>query len=364
MKGTLKNFAAFAVIAACLGAAMPSLAAERGGMDETGPYQVVENWFKPGFPRWHQLVTSIAIDTPDRILISSADEHAARPGSLLLNPDGVPEKGAAPLPDDQKTHLHLILALDANGKVVEDWSQWNDQIVAAHSIYISPYDKERHVWVIDLQGHQILKFTNDGKKLVMRLGEKGVSGADHDHFNVPAGMAFLPDGSFYVADGYKNTRVVKFDKDGKYQFEWGAPGAGPGQFNLVHSIAIDAKKRVYVADHDNNRIQIFDEHGKYLDEWDNVRSPAFLMVSADNKSLWVASNGENRIVKYDLNGVLQTSWGVKGTFPGAVDNLHHFAVDQAGDLYIADCFNNRVQKFVPRPGADKARLVDQPFVFK
>jgi hypothetical protein len=360
-------------VAMCIAAATTTLAAERGGLDETGPYAPVENWFKPGFPRWNQPITSVVVDKPDRILIASADEHVARPGSLVLGPDGVPEKiqrgfnepPKSAIPEAEKTHLHLIMALNADGKVIEDWSQWNDLIVMPHNIYISPYDRERHVWVVDREGQQILKFTNDGKKLVLKLGEKGVAGDDHGHFNLPAGMAFLPDGSFLIADGYKNTRIVKFDKDGKFLMEFGAKGTGPGQFNLVHSVAVDSQKHIYVADRGNNRVQIFDENGKYLDEWDNIRSPAFLMVSADNKSLWLSSNSEDRLGKFDMNGMLQTEYGAKGNnFPGALDDLHYFTVDGNGTLYIADSFNNRVQKWVPKPDADKARLVDQPFVFK
>ena len=72
-------------------------------------------------------------------------------------------------------------------------------------------------------------------------------------------MAFLPNGDFYVSDGYVNTRVAKYDKEGRFLFEWGKPGKGPGEFNLVHSIAIDVdRQRVYVSDRSNSRIQIFD----------------------------------------------------------------------------------------------------------
>ena len=368
------RFVTWAVIGACAVASGPVLAqkaVERGGMDETGPYQVVENWFKPGVDHWNQVVTSVAVDTPNRIIIASADEHLARPNSLILGADGVPlnlnvrsDAKETPKPESEKTHLHQILVLNADGKVVEDWSQWNDLVTVPHSVAISPYDKDRHVWIIDREGQQILKFSNDGKKLVLKIGEKGVAGTDHGHFNLPAGIAFLPDGSFYIADGYKNTRVIKFDANGKFQLEWGTKGTEPGQFNLVHAVAIDRMKRVFVADRSNNRLQIFDAQGKFLDQWTNIRQPAYVLISADNKSVWVASNGEDRIAKYDMNGVLQTYWGVHGRFPGWIDDFHHFAVDPTGILYVADAFNNRVQKFVPRPDANKARLVDQPFVFK
>jgi len=366
------RFVTCAALATCAVATSPVLAqktTERGGMDETGPYQVAENWFKPGVDHWNQVVTSVAVDTPNRIIIACADEHMARPGSLILSADGVPlnlrpDAKETQKPDSERTHLHQILVLNADGKVVEDWSQWNDLITVPHSVAISPYDKDRHVWIIDREGQQILEFSNDGKKLVLKIGEKGVPGTDHGHFNLPAGIAFLPDGSFYIADGYRNTRVIKFDANGKFQLEWGTKGMEPGQFNLVHSVAVDRMERVFVADRSNNRIQIFDAQGKFLDQWTNIRQPAYVLISADNKSVWVASNGEDRIAKYDMNGVLQTYWGVHGRYPGWIDNFHHFAVDPTGILYVADAFNNRVQKFIPRPDANKARLVDQPFVFK
>ena len=357
----------FAALALCV--LTSAHAAERGGMDETGPYQVVENWFKPGVERWNQVVTSVAVDTPNRIIVGSGDEHMAQPGSLILNAEGIPlnqrrDSKVPDKPDAERTHLHQILVLNADGKVVEDWQQWNDLIVVPHNVAISPYDKERHVWVIDREGQQILKFTNDGKKLVLKLGEKGVAGTDHGHFNLPAGITFLPDGSFYIADGYRNTRVIKFDANGKFQLEWGSKGTEPGEFNLVHSVAVDATRRVFVADRSNNRIQIFDAQGKFLDQWQHIPQPAYLLIAADNKSLWVASNGADRIAKYDMQGVLQTYWGVHGTLPGWITNFHNFAVDPSGVLYVADAFNNRVQKFVPRAGADRSRLVDQPLVLQ
>ena len=73
--------------------------------------------------------------------------------------------------------------------------------------------------------------------------------------------------------------MVKFDKNGKFLMTWGTKGKGPGQFDLPHSIDIDAQRRVYVADRSNSRIQIFDENGKYLSEWDNIRQPYHIMIT-------------------------------------------------------------------------------------
>ena len=84
--------------------------------------------------------------------------------------------------------------------------------------------------------HQVFKCAADGK-LLLTLGEAGRPGSDASHFNLPTDVAVLPDGSFYVSDGYRNTRVVKFSAGGKYEFEWGGKGDAPGRFNLPHGIA-------------------------------------------------------------------------------------------------------------------------------
>ena len=141
----------------------------------------------------------------------------------------------------------------------------------------------------------------------------------------------------------------------------GHKGRGPRQFNLVHCVTVDANRRVYVADRNNDRVQIFDENGKLLDMWPNIRSPSHLMVSQD-QFLWMSGGLMNRILKYDLNGRLLTYWGVYGTEPGMLSNPHHFSVDPTGNLYFAEFGNHRVSKFMPRPDADRGRVVGQPFV--
>jgi DNA-binding beta-propeller fold protein YncE len=337
---------------------------EKGGIDATGPYRVVENWFKPGMEGWNQPVTGVAIDGPNRIFVVSSGQQIVQAGSVILRPDGSvsnPARNYTPPPIQNPTHEHLILVLNSEGKVIEDWSQWNNDVILPHSVIFNPYDPEKHVWVVDREGDQILKFTNDGKKLVLRLGEKGVAGTDHNHFDWPASVFFMPDGSFFVADGYHNARVVKFDKDGKYLMEWGSKGNAPGQFNLIHDIAVDAQHRIYVADRGNNRIQIFNSEGKFLEQWTNIYNPSHFWITRDGY-LWLVSGGGNRLAKYDLGGKLITYWGMYGRFPGGFDDPHTFDVDAAGNLYLVEVFNNRLEKFVPREGADRSRVIGPKFI--
>jgi hypothetical protein len=106
---------------------------------------------------------------------------------------------------------------------VDDWSRWDSKFKRVHKILISPYDPDKRVWVDDDGKCAIFIFSNDGKQLLQTIGEPGVCGDDDKHFNRQTDIAWLPDGTFFVSDGYENTRVVKFDKNGKYLTSWGKP---------------------------------------------------------------------------------------------------------------------------------------------
>ena len=116
------------------------------------------------------------------------------------------------------------------------------EFIGPHSMYV---DAEGFVWVVDREGHQVVKLTPDGDA-VMKLGEYGVFGDDEGHFNGPTGVAFLPDGRVVVSDGYWNSRLVWFDEDGNYLKEVGGLGGGPGQLALPHAIALDPAGRLIV----------------------------------------------------------------------------------------------------------------------
>jgi sugar lactone lactonase YvrE len=224
---------------------------------------------------------------------------------------------------------------------------------------------------------KILKFTNDGSELVMRL-------VDFDHpttrdaaranpnpgpftYGDPAVLAFLPDGSFLLGDGYWNSRIVKYNAAGEYLMEWGELGTGPGQFDLVHGVAVDRQRRVYVGDRTNNRIQVFTENGEYIEEWPDVSDPVGIFID-ENDGVWVISARLNRILKYNLAGELQYHWGAfggtRGGFAGGLSRPHQLDVDQDGTVYVASWDGGWVNKFVPRPGADPSKLIGRPLVLR
>jgi DNA-binding beta-propeller fold protein YncE len=280
---------------------------------------------------------------------------------------------------------HVIFVVDRHGKMVQSWPQHDklfDQPTAPlgprgpHKIKMSPYDPAKHVWVIDDNLHQIFKFTYDGK-LVLTLGQMGVEGRGPNTFARPTDIAWLPDGTFFISDGYHGKRVAKFDKDGKFIKDWGtAPkdpkNPGPNEWNTVHSIAISEDRRLFVADRQHERIQVFDEEGKFLkmfslreDHWPAAAHslPYYIMIT-DDQFLWMGDGGTQRIVKYDLDGNYLFSWGQPGGQPGQFWGPHQMTVDQAGNLYVAEVQNGRIQRFEPKANADPAQLIGQEFRYR
>ena len=343
---------------------------EKGGGAEFGPYELVPNWPQnPCGPGYQQgSVGGIFAESADRVLIF---QRGCLPALEPFDEQSlVPERNASGYDlsrDDPSRHPrwdNVLYIVNRDGKKIDSWDQHNKLFVRPHKVLISPYDPEKHVWLVDDGAHAVYKFTNDGKKLVMTLGEVKVPGDDEKHFARPTDIAWLPDGTFFVSDGYTNTRVLKFDRNGKFLMQWGQKGNPPNEkrpsyMNTVHSVAVDKQRRVYVADRANSRIQVFDENGKFLDVWPNVRRPYYIYMSAD-QHLWVSDGRTQKFTKFDLNGRLLYNWGTFGAFPGGFWGVHQFSVDNERNLYTADVHIGRAQKFRPKPGADPAHLVGEP----
>jgi peptidylamidoglycolate lyase len=340
---------------------------EKGGGNETGPYQLVAGWPQNYCGPGHMIGSTAGIwaESPDRVYIFNRGclpevKDVSTQGAFIPSRNASGYDLAQKDPQRHPRWDHVFNIVDRNGRLIESWEQHNKLFVRPHRILVNPYDPQRHVWLVDDGAHSIYKFTREGK-LVMQLGEFRVPGNDATHFGRPTDIAWLPDGTFFVSDGYVNTRVVKFDKDGKFLMTWGQPGNAPnetrpGYMNTVHAIAIDKNRRVYVSDRANSRIQVFDENGKFLDVWSGVRRPYSFLLSED-QHLWVADGITQKFLKFDLTGKLLYSWGTFGAFPGGFWGVHQFHVDSEGGLYTADVHVGRPQKFRPKPGADPSTLI-------
>ncbi len=151
-----------------------------------------------------------------------------------------------------------ILKFDRSGKLLRAFGE---------GLFVSPHgmriDDQDNLWVTDNANHTVVKLNTDGRVL-LSLGVRDKAGDDTEHFDKPTDVAFAANGDFYVSDGYGNSRVVKFNREGKFLSTWGKKGTGPGEFNLPHAVQVDRLGHVYVADRENNRIQVFNDEGRYL----------------------------------------------------------------------------------------------------
>jgi len=214
--------------------------------------------------------------------------------------------------------------------------------VTSHGLRIDP---EGNLWTTDVGSHVVLRFNRAGH-VTLVLGRSGRSGETNALFNQPTDVAFGPDGEIFVADGYGNSRIVKFDRDGNFLKAWGKPGTGAGEFNLPHTIVIDSLGKVIVGDRDNMRIQLFDLDGNFITQWTHAGSPWGLALAKDG-TLFMADGYANQIVKLDLTGKILGFFGSPGKKPGNFSFAHAIAVGKQGELFISEILNWRVQKFIP-----------------
>ena len=258
---------------------------------------------------------------------------------------------------------HCIVVVDAEGNIVEEWTQWDSMLKRPHAVYINPYDPERHVWVVDDHNHAIFKFSNDGQTLVQTIGTPDEAGADATHFNRPTFLAWLPDSTLFVADGYNGNRVAKFDAEGNYVTAWGQPGNAPndtrpGYFNNVHGIATDPEtNQVFVNDRGNRRIQVFDNNGVFRTQFINVGSPWALCITPGPRQYLYSSNSndprefdrDGQIYKLELDGRIVGSFGRAGRMLKEFSTVHGIDCRAENQLYVGELTSWRVQKLLLKP---------------
>jgi DNA-binding beta-propeller fold protein YncE len=240
---------------------------------------------------------------------------------------------------------HPVVIFDRDGNFLSSWGA--GLFTFPHAIRIVRENGQDVVWLCDEHHQTFQKFTTDGK-LLQTIGEKGArsdTGVPEDDFssaawkkvthgggpfNLPTDIAFAPDGSMFMTDGYGNARVHKFSPDAKHQFSWGEPGTAPGQFNLPHGVWIDRRGRVLVADRENDRVQVFDQNGKLLSVWSTeLIGPAFFYVDDDN-IVYIPEHNGGRISILTLDGERLARWG-----DGPVHrSCHGIWVDSHSDLYV------------------------------
>ena len=238
-----------------------------------------------------------------------------------------------------------VVVFDRDGRYVGAWG--SGEVTDPHGLKIVG----DIVYTTDRSDSVAKAFTLDGKP-VLALGQRGVH-SDTGRvanwlaeraagpFNHPTEMIAHPNGAIYVTDGYRNSRVHRFTRDGKLVASWGTPGSGPGQFHLPHSIAFDDEGKLYVADRANKRIQIFTPEGKFQGQWTGMGGPNDISRGRDG-NFYIAEQGENggpaHICVRDGQGKVLARMESR--------HVHGIGVDSKGDIYAGLTQDRSVDKFV------------------
>jgi peptidylamidoglycolate lyase len=307
-----------------------------GGAPESDRYEEVKDW--PRLPASVQLgeCAGVAADANGHIFVFHRPGRGFDPAATTKLPEAA------------------VLEIDADsGRLINSWGA--NTFLVPHGITI---DAANNVFLTDVGLQQVFKFSHDGTPL-LALGEPRVGAWDATHFNQPTDIAIRRDGTFYVSDGYVNSRVAVFDQNGKELREWGKKGAGPAEFSNPHGLTfVPGGSDVLVADRENSRLQLFDKDGAFKRQWVGVRDAAttgrVFAVAADEAGNYYVGI---RRADYDTvhTGVLKLDrrWNVVAAIgfgrqgDPVFNAVHDLALGKDGAIYVAETRTKRVVKLRP-----------------
>ena len=185
------------------------------------------------------------------------------------------------------------------------------------------------------------------------VNEWGSLGSGPGQFNTLRDVAVDAAGNVYAVD-YGNYRVQKFTRDGVFITQWGSSGSGQGQFYQPHGLGIDPSGYLYVADSGNHRIQKFTLSGGFVASWGSGQSAALGSFSGPRDvavdsggNVYVADTFNGRIQKLNSNGLYLTHWDGSSGAGGALDRPIAIDIGANGNVYVLDYGNYQVQEFTP-----------------
>jgi len=298
-----------------------------------------------------------------------------------------------------------VLLFDKTGKFLREIGKGNYAWSYAHAIR---FDKDDNLWAIDKGSDMIIRFNPEGR-VTMVFGRKKEASDDAEpwtrvtpprppvngQFRQPTDVAFDTDGNIYISDGYVNSRVAKFDKNGDWVASLGEPGGGKlGLLATPHSIANDAKGNIYVADRGNRRIQVIDpKTNQFVREikidvpvpadaqpWMGPKPDVAALLKADappgsatmapgapwavcvtqapgTQYLYFSDAFPGRVYKLTLDGKVVGMLGKSGHQMKQFGWIHEIACPSENEIYVAELLNWRVQKLQLHPaGANDGLL--------
>jgi sugar lactone lactonase YvrE len=282
-------------------------------------------------------------------------DYVAVPNAVTL-PEGTTMGAAAAVAFDARGHLYVLargaqsfFEFDPNGAFVR---AFGDRMTRAHGLRI---DRDGNLWATDVGAHVVMKLRPSGEVL-LTIGTSGKAGewneaAGSRLLNQPNDIAIAANGDVFVVQGHTpgpkgDARVLKFDRNGRFLTSWGGKGKGPGQFEVAHGAAIDAKGLLWVADRENQRIQVFDQSGTFVREMKYAGLPCSFDIGRE--FVYMVNGFAGQLVQLDLGGKVLAALGRPGKGLGEFGEAHFIAVSPKNEIFVADSVNGALAKFVKR----------------
>ncbi|XP_059478776.1 peptidyl-alpha-hydroxyglycine alpha-amidating lyase 1 [Neocloeon triangulifer] len=314
-------------------------------------------------------ISAVSFDNAGNVVIFHRANHVWD-ASTFDNQDNYRKKDEGPI--EQNT---IITYNPESGRIVHQWGA--NLFYLPHGLTV---DQEGHVFLTDVALHQVFKFPPRGGqgKPLMVLGERFIQGNDRNHFCKPTSVAVTKSGDFFVADGYCNHRVIKFNEKGEFLLNFGRrtlPSDGiphrpaPTELSIPHSLALaEEKNLVCVADRENGRIQCFRiDNGTFVGQiaprefGRRLFSVAYTPLQG---GMLFAVNGPDLYNdNFPVHGfaVGITSRQVVATF-GNFNQPHDIAVSFDGkEVYVVELDPHKISKFVEKStGNSTVQRVENP----
>jgi sugar lactone lactonase YvrE len=240
------------------------------------------------------------------------------------------------------TYNNRVQVFDASGTYRGSWGQKG----IGQGSFVLPYDiaadKHGHVYVADTYNFRIQKFDTNGR-FILQWGQKG---AGTGQFAFLSGIAVGPEGSVYTTDA-KMHRIQVFDRDGRYLRSWGQPGKDNGSFVTPMGLDVDDQGNVYVADSKMRRIQKFGSRGNFLATMTltNLVYPTDVSVDRQSGNIFVLDGASHYFWELSPTGQNLRSFGGPGRNSAQFVKPYGICTDDAGNVFVADTGNSRIQKF-------------------
>jgi DNA-binding beta-propeller fold protein YncE len=355
---------------ACLGLCLSTLAHSQSAVPEI-KFDSAPDFFQLPAGMYFGEVTGIAVNSKKHIFVLSRGNTSG------------PAYGAA---------AAQLFEFDSSGKFVREIGRNLYAWSFAHAVRV---DREDNIWVADKGSDMVVRFDPEGR-VAMVFGRKpeasdqGAHPLEHPKPPLPpvdglfrqvTDMAWDSNNHVYITDGYINSRVAEFDRDGNWVKTWGEPGSGPGQFRTLHSIVVDRDNHIYIADRGNARIQVFDTSGKLLKilrievpapanaptAYGNRPSPggevaagadltqspgapwALCITAGSPQYLFVSDGYPGRIYKMTTDGKVLGWLGSSGKVLKKFGWVHQIACPSENEIYAAEILNWRAQKLTLHP---------------